>query len=243
MRNNYKENIIMEKGKIYMIPTTLGDSIIDSVIPKDVQQIIIGTKYFIVENIKTTRRFLKKVERGIDIDELQFFVLNKHTSSVELESFLNPALEGNNIGVISEAGCPGIADPGSEIISLAHSKNIKVVPLIGPSSILLALIASGMNGQNFCFNGYLPKERNLRIKKIKELERQAIIGITQIFMETPFRNNNLMEDLLKQCSPNTTLCLAADISLENEFIQSKKIIDWKKHAPDLNKRPCMFLIG
>ncbi len=243
MRNNYKENIIMEKGKIYMIPTTLGDSIIDSVIPKDVQQIIIGTKYFIVENIKTTRRFLKKVERGIDIDELQFFVLNKHTSSVELESFLNPALEGNNMGVISEAGCPGIADPGSDIVSIAHSKNIKVVPLIGPSSILLALIASGMNGQNFCFNGYLPKERNLRIKKIKELERQAIIGITQIFMETPFRNNNLMEDLLKQCSPNTTLCLAADISLENEFIQSKKIIDWKKHAPDLNKRPCMFLIG
>ena len=233
----------MEKGKIYMIPTTLGDSIIDSVIPKDVQQIIIGTKYFIVENIKTTRRFLKKVERGIDIDELQFFVLNKHTSSVELESFLNPALEGNNMGVISEAGCPGIADPGSDIVSIAHSKNIKVVPLIGPSSILLALIASGMNGQNFCFNGYLPKERNLRIKKIKELERQAIIGITQIFMETPFRNNNLMEDLLKQCSPNTTLCLAADISLENEFIQSKKIIDWKKHAPDLNKRPCMFLIG
>ena len=233
----------MEKGKIYMIPTTLGDSIIDSVIPKDVQQIIIGTKYFIVENIKTTRRFLKKVERGIDIDELQFFVLNKHTSSVELESFLNPALEGNNMGVISEAGCPGIADPGSDIVSIAHSKNIKVVPLIGPSSILLALIASGMNGQNFCFNGYLPKEKNLRIKKIKELERQAINGVTQIFMETPFRNNHLMEDLLKQCAPNTTLCLAADISLENEFIQSKKIIDWKKHAPNLSKRPCMFLIG
>ena len=233
----------MEKGKIYMIPTTLGDSTIDAVIPKDVQQIIIGTKYFIVENIKTTRRFLKKVERGIDIDELQFFVLNKHTSSVELESFLNPALEGSNMGVISEAGCPGIADPGSDIVSIAHSKNIKVVPLIGPSSILLALIASGMNGQNFCFNGYLPKEKNLRIKKIKELERQAINGVTQIFMETPFRNNHLMEDLLKQCAPNTTLCLDADISLENEFIQSKKIIDWKKHAPNLSKRPCMFLIG
>jgi len=233
----------MEKGQIYMIPTTLGDSTIDAVIPKDVQQIIIGTKYFIVENIKTTRRFLKKVERGIDIDELQFFVLNKHTSSVELESFLNPALEGSNMGVISEAGCPGIADPGSDIVSIAHSKNIKVVPLIGPSSILLALIASGMNGQNFCFNGYLPKDRNLRIKKIKELERQAISGVTQIFMETPFRNSHLMEDLLKQCSPNTTLCLAADISLENEFIQSKKIIDWKKHTPNLNKRPCMFLIG
>ncbi len=233
----------MEKGQIYMIPTTLGDSTIDAVIPKNVQQIIIGTKYFIVENIKTTRRFLKKVERGIDIDELQFFVLNKHTSSVELESFLNPALEGSNMGVISEAGCPGIADPGSDIVSIAHSKNIKVVPLIGPSSILLALIASGMNGQNFCFNGYLPKERNLRIKKIKELERQAISGVTQIFMETPFRNSHLMEDLLKQCSPNTKLCLAADISLENEFIQSKKIIDWKKHTPNLNKRPCMFLIG
>ena len=226
-----------------MIPTTLGDSTIDAVIPKDVQQIIIDTKYFIVENIKTTRRFLKKVEREIDIDELQFFVLNKYTSAIDLESFLNPALEGNDIGVISEAGCPGIADPGSDIVRLAHYKNIKVVPLIGPSSILLALIASGMNGQNFCFNGYLPKEKNLRIKKIKELERQAISGVTQIFMETPFRNNHLMEDLLKQCAPNTTLCLAADISLENEFIQSKKIIDWKKHAPNLSKRPCMFLIG
>jgi 16S rRNA (cytidine1402-2'-O)-methyltransferase len=233
----------MEKGQIYMIPTTLGDSTIDSVIPKNVQQIIIQTKYFIVENIKTTRRFLKKVEREIDIDELQFFVLNKHTSAIDIESFLNPALDGNNMGVISEAGCPGIADPGSDIVSLAHSKNIKVVPLIGPSSILLALIASGMNGQNFCFNGYLPKEKNLRIKEIKELERRAINGVTQIFMETPFRNNHLMEDLLKQCGPSTTLCIAADISLENEFIQSKKIADWKKHAPNLNKRPCMFLIG
>ena len=233
----------MEKGQIYMIPTTLGDSTIDAVIPKNVQQIIIQTKYFIVENIKTTRRFLKKVEREIDIDELQFFVLNKHTSAIDIESFLNPALEGNNMGVISEAGCPGIADPGSDIVSLAHSKNIKVVPLIGPSPILLALIASGMNGQNFCFNGYLPKEKSLRIREIKELERRAINGVTQIFMETPFRNNHLMEDLLKQCGPNTTLCIAADISLENEFIQSKKIIDWIKHAPNLNKRPCMFLIG
>ena len=226
-----------------MIPTTLGDSTIDAVIPKNVQQIIIETKYFIVENIKTTRRFLKKVEREIDIDELQFFVLNKHTSAIDIESFLNPVMEGNNMGVISEAGCPGIADPGSDIVSLAHSKNIKVVPLIGPSSILLALIASGMNGQNFCFNGYLPKEKSLRIKEIKELVRRAINGVTQIFMETPFRNNHLMEDLLRQCGSNTTLCIAADISLENEFIQSKKIIDWKKHAPNLNKRPCMFLIG
>ncbi len=233
----------MAKGKIYMIPTTLGDSTINSVIPKDVQQIIIDTKYFIVENIKTTRRFLKKVQREIDIDKLQFFVLNKHTSSIDLESFLNPALDGNNIGIISEAGCPGIADPGSEIVNIAHSKNFEVVPLIGPSSILLALIASGMNGQNFCFNGYLPKERNLRIKKIKELERQAISGFTQIFMETPFRNNHLIEDLLKQCAPNTKLCLAADISTENEFIQSKKISAWEKNIPNLNKRPCIFIIG
>jgi len=233
----------MEKGKVYMIPTTLGDSTINSVIPKDVQQIIIDTKFFIVENIKTTRRFLKRVEREIDINELEFFVLNKHTSPNELESFLNPALEGNNIGVISEAGCPGIADPGSDIVSIAHSKNIKVTPLVGPSSILLALIASGMNGQNFSFNGYLPKERNLRIRRIKEIERLAMQGVTQIFMETPFRNNHLIEDLLKQCSPNTTLCIAANISLENEFIKSKKISDWKNNTPDLNKKPCMFLIG
>jgi len=145
--------------------------------------------------------------------------------------------------VISEAGCPGIADPGSDIVSIAHSKNIKVTPLVGPSSILLALIASGMNGQNFSFNGYLPKERNLRIRRIKEIERLAMQGVTQIFMETPFRNNHLIEDLLKQCSPNTTLCIAANISLENEFIKSKKISDWKNNTPDLNKKPCMFLIG
>jgi len=233
----------MKTGKVYMIPTTLGESTINAVIPKDVQQIIIDTKYFIVENIKTTRRFLKRVEREIDIDELHFFVLNKHTSPNELESFLTPALEGNNIGVISEAGCPGIADPGSDIVSIAHLKNLQVVPLVGPSSILLALIASGMNGQNFCFNGYLPKERNLRVRKIKELERLASNGVTQIFMETPFRNNHLLEDLLKQCSPNTTLCIAANISLENEFIRSNKVNEWKKTIPDLNKKPCMFLIG
>lgn len=233
----------MEKGKIYMIPTTLGDSTINSVIPYDVQNIIIDTKHFIVENIKTARRFLKKVERSINIDELQFFVLNKHTSPTELDAFLIPALEGNNIGIISEAGCPGIADPGSDIVSIAHQKNIQVVPLVGPSSILMALIASGMNGQNFSFNGYLPKERNLRIKKIKEIERIAGNDITQIFMETPFRNNHLLEDLLKNCNPNSNLCIAVDISLETEFISTKKMAEWKKNIPNLNKRPCMFLIG
>ena len=233
----------MSKGSIYMIPTTLGDSSIDAVIPKDVQQIIIDTKYFIVENIKTTRRFLKRVEREINIDELHFSILNKHTSPSELDSFLTPALDGNNIGIISEAGCPGIADPGSDVVSIAHSKNLNVIPLVGPSSILLALIASGMNGQNFSFNGYLPKERNLRIRKIKELERLANSGFTQIFMETPFRNNHLLEDLLKQCSQETNLCIAANITVENEFIYTKKIGDWKRNIPNLNKRPCMFLLG
>lgn len=233
----------MKQGKIYMIPTTMGDSNIESVIPKDVCEIIITTKFFIVENIKTTRRYLKKVERSIDIDTLIFFTLNKHTSAQDISSFLEPALEGNNIGIISEAGCPGIADPGSEVVKIAHQKGIQVIPLVGPSSILMALISSGMNGQNFTFNGYLPKERHERIQKIKELEKLASHGKTQIFMETPFRNNHLLEDLLQNCTPSTNLCIACDISLATEHIKTQTIDVWKKNPPNLHKKPTMFLVG
>lgn len=226
-----------------MIPTTLGDSSINSVIPLGVVDKIKETKFFIVENIKTARRFLKKVERTIDIDELEFFTLNKHTSPHDLDSFLRPAIDGHDIGIISEAGCPGIADPGSDIVSLAHLKNIDVVPLVGPSSILLALIASGMNGQNFSFNGYLPKDRKERIHKLRDLEKKATRGHTQIFMETPFRNNHLLEDILKNCSPNTRLCVATNITLDSESIKTKSIKDWSRNAPDLSKKPTIFLFG
>lgn len=233
----------MEKGKILMLPMTLGDSSIDSVIPKEVQEIIKGLKFFIVENIKTTRRYLKKIDRSINIDELTFFELNKHTDKTLIDEYLKPALNGSDIGMISEAGCPGIADPGSEIASIAHFKGIRVQPLVGPSSILMALISSGMNGQEFSFNGYLPFDKSDRNKKISNIDRLAQQNFTQLFMETPFRNNSLLEEVLKQCNGNLKLCIAADISLETEMIQTKTITDWKKSVPNLKKRPVMFVLG
>ena len=233
----------MQKGKIYMLPMTLGDSSIDLVIPKEVQKKLLSIKVFVVENIKTTRRYLKKIDKAVDINELTFFELNKHTKETELEHFLTPALEGEDIGVISEAGCPGIADPGSEIVKRAHQKNIQVVPLVGPSSILMALIASGMNGQQFTFNGYLPFDKKERIKKLKDMERLAQRNHTQLFMETPFRNDSLLQDVLQHCSGNLKLCIATDISLETEFIVTKPLKEWKKNLPNLKKRPTIFVLG
>lgn len=226
-----------------MLPMTLGDTSIDSVIPQEVQQIIKGLKFFIVENIKTTRRYLKKIDKSINIDELTFFELNKHTELQHISEYINPALNGNNIGMISEAGCPGIADPGSEIARLAHLKTIEVKPLVGPSSILMALISSGMNGQEFSFNGYLPFDKSKRGKKIKDLERLAQRNFTQLFMETPFRNDSLLDEVLKNCNGGLKLCIAADISLDTEFIQTKSIAEWKKNIPNLKKRPTMFVLG
>ncbi|MCT4580298.1 MAG: SAM-dependent methyltransferase [Flavobacteriales bacterium] len=231
------------KGTVYMLPMTLGDSSIESVIPQEVQERIKTLKYFIVENIKTTRRYLKKIDQSIDIDELTFFELNKHTDHSEIADFIVPALNGNDIGMISEAGCPGIADPGSEIARIAHLKGIVVKPLVGPSSILMALISSGMNGQEFSFNGYLPFDKSKRSKKIKDLERLAQRNFTQLFMETPFRNNALLEEVLKNCNGGLKLCIAADISLETEFIKTKTIAEWKKNIPNLKKRPVMFVLG
>lgn len=233
----------MENGKVYIIPTTLGETNINNVIPIEVQQFIKKIKYFIVENIKTTRRYLKKIDKSINIDELTFFELNKHTDKRYIINFLEPTKKGNNIGVISEAGCPCIADPGSEIIKLAHQNNITVKPLVGPSSILLALISSGMNGQEFKFNGYLPFDKINKNKKIKEIEKLARKNITQIFMETPFRNDALLSDVLKQLSPDLKLCIATDISLETETIKTNTISNWKKNIPKLKKRPTIFVLG
>lgn len=230
-------------GTLYLFPMTLGDSSISSVIPKEVQQIIINTKYFIVENIRTTRRYLKKIDPNINIDKLTFFTLNKHTKPEEIHSYLNPIKEGNNIGIISEAGCPGIADPGSNVVALAHSQNIPVKPLVGPSSILLALIASGFNGQQFIFHGYLPKDKNQLKKKLIEIDKEASKGITQIFMETPFRNNQIVDDILTNCNPLSKLTIACDITLPTEFIQTKNLKNWKKNKPDINKRPAIFVMG
>ncbi|NOZ35719.1 MAG: SAM-dependent methyltransferase [Chlorobi bacterium] len=232
-----------KKGKIYLIPTTLGDSEISSVIPSNVVDVIENLNYFIVENIRTARRYIRKVSATKNIDKITFFELNKHTDISEISTYLNPCSQGNSIGIISEAGNPGIADPGAVVVKSAHQQNIEVVPLVGPSSILLALISSGMNGQNFAFNGYLPIKDNERIKKIQELERKSKSeNQSQIFMETPFRNTKMLDAVLKTCRNNTLFCVAADITLSSEYIKTKTISEWKKQKPQINKRPTVFVL-
>lgn len=231
-------------AKLFLVPNVLSEGDWRSVLPAGIQQVVSATRYFIVEDVRTARRFLKQVNREIDIDSLTFFELNKYTRAADLPSFLKPAEEGNDIAVISEAGCPGIADPGADVVKIAHQKGIKVVPLVGPSSILLALMASGLNGQNFAFNGYLPVKPNDRVKAIQTLERKIKSeNQTQIFIETPYRNNQLVSDLIKFCSPATQLCIAADLTGENEFVVTKTIQQWKSGIPELHKIPVIFLIG
>jgi 16S rRNA (cytidine1402-2'-O)-methyltransferase len=231
------------KGKIFLIPTTLGST--DSLIglPPEIQTSVQSLSCFIVENIRTARRFIKKLVPDKIIDEITFFELNQHSNPVDYSEYISPALSGTDIGIISEAGNPGIADPGAEIVKLAHQNDIQVIPLVGPSSILLALISSGLNGQNFAFNGYLPVERSERIKKIQSLEnRSKSEQQSQIFMETPYRNMKILEDILNACKHSTLLCIAADITLPSEFIKTKSIADWKKKIPQIDKRPCIFII-
>jgi 16S rRNA (cytidine1402-2'-O)-methyltransferase len=234
-----------EKGILYLIPTTLGDTAETAdVIPVKVNQVINTIDEYIVENEKSARHYLKKAGLVKPLQEIILHTLNQHTEPVAISTYLNSIKLGKNMGVISEAGCPGIADPGAEVVRLAHANNIKVVPLVGPSSILLALMASGFNGQSFTFNGYLPKERSERIKKIKELERISIQkNQTQLFIETPYRNMHLMEDILVSCESKTRLCIACDITLPTEFIKTKSIAEWKKQIPEINKRPTIFLIN
>ncbi len=231
-------------GKLFLIPVTLGDSAISSVIPSDHQGTITGIKHFIVENVRTARRFLKKVDRNIDIDSLQFYELNKHTDKNQISGYLNPIKAGEHVGLMSEAGCPGVADPGADVVRIAHQQNIEVVPLVGPSSILLAMMASGMNGQNFAFNGYLPIKKGEKQKEIKRLESRVYSeNQSQVFIEAPYRNIALLEDFLSTCNSQTLLCIACDITLETEFIQTKTIATWKKKLPDIQKRPTIFILG
>lgn len=231
----------MSKGKLYLLPITMGEYNMETTIPVGVQQIMDEVEVFIVENIKTTRRYLRKVNPTYPIDDKEFFVIDKRTSHKELSEFMTKH-QDTVVGVMSEAGCPGIADPGADVVEIAHELNMKVTPLVGPSSILLALIGSGKNGQNFTFNGYLPKERGERIKTLKNLERLSRNGETQIFMETPFRNNHLIEDILVHCENGMKLCIASNITLENEMIKTKTISDWKKQTPDFHKDFCIFVL-
>ncbi|MBO7418333.1 MAG: SAM-dependent methyltransferase [Bacteroidaceae bacterium] len=231
------------KAALYLIPVLLGDTTLERVLPAYNKEVVLGIRHFIVEDIRSARRFLKKVDESINIDELQFYPLNKFTSPQDVSGYLKPLEEGNAMGVISEAGCPAVADPGADVVAIAQRKNLPVVPLIGPSSIILSVMASGFNGQSFAFNGYLPIDPTERIRKLKALEQRAIAEHqTQIFIETPYRNNKMVEDIIKCCRPQTRLCIAANITCENEYIKTKTLKDWKGHVPELGKKPCIFLI-
>ena len=234
----------MAKGKLYLIPVTLGSEDWRHVIPEEVAKITTELRYFAVEDVKSARRYLRKLDREFPIDDSTFFILNKKTQPEELYAMMKPLKDGQSIGVMSEAGCPGVADPGSNLVALAHEKGFFVAPLTGPSSILLSLIGSGFNGQQFAFHGYLPKERRDRIRMLKDFEREARIqGSTQLFMDTPFRNMNVLEDLLNELQDDTLLCIACDLTLPSERIQTMSVSKWREHAFDLSKRPTMFLIG
>ena len=231
------------KTALYLIPVLLGDTSTDRVLPTYNHQVILGIRHFIVEDVRSARRFLKLVDKDINIDELQFYPLNKHTSPQDISGYLKPLEEGNPMGVISEAGCPAVADPGADVVAIAQRKNLPVVPLIGPSSIILSVMASGFNGQSFAFNGYLPIEPSERAKKLKSLEQRAATEHqTQIFIETPYRNNKMVEDILKSCRPQTRLCIAANITCDNEYIKTKSLKEWKGNVPDLSRIPCIFLL-
>ena len=229
-------------GTLYLIPTTMSETGISRVIPQYNVAIIKQLKHFIVEEIKTARRFIKACDVPTAIDDMTFFELNEHTQLDSIDHMLEPLLHGFDMGVISEAGCPAIADPGADIVALAHRKNITVVPLVGPSSILLALMASGMNGQNFTFVGYLPlkDERKKALKQLEQISKQK--KQTQIFIEAPYRNQKFLEEILQVCLPETKLCIAMNITGSDEFIVTKTIRDWKKSCPDINKKPTIFLL-
>ncbi|RAV29980.1 SAM-dependent methyltransferase [Sinomicrobium soli] len=230
-------------GTLFLIPVTLGEQPPLEVLPLSVKRVIGETDHYIVENQKSARRFIKKICPDKVQADLHLYPLNKRTDPGELPGFLQPCLEGRNMGVISEAGCPGIADPGADVVALAHRKGIRVEPLVGPSSILLALMASGMNGQSFAFNGYLPIDKGQRKQEIRKLEkRSAELNQSQIFIETPYRNNQMLADLASTLQDNTLVCVACDITLPTQYIRTQKALHWKKNREDLHKRPCIFII-
>ena len=230
------------KGKIYLIPVTLGGDDFLKVIPEKVISITRSLRFFIVEDIRSARRYLRMIDKTFPIDDSRFYLLNEHTGDMDIESFLEPVMKGYDIGLMSEAGLPAIADPGARINSLAHRKNVTVVPLSGPSSIIMALISSGLNGQNFTFNGYLPVKPIERSARLRELEKQAGLGYTQIFMETPYRSQKMLEAIVETCGNNTKLCIAADLTLSTESISTKTISEWKNKLPAINNRLVVFVL-
>ncbi|MDO4190235.1 MAG: SAM-dependent methyltransferase [Bacteroidales bacterium] len=232
-------------AKLFLIPTVLSDAPLNNVLPSGNTDIIKQLRYFIVENIRTARRFLKQVDKTINIDELTFFELNQHTPATEVEKLLQPLLNQNHdMGIISEAGCPAVADPGADVVAIAQRHHVTIVPLVGPSSILLSVMGSGFNGQSFAFNGYLPIEHTERQKRLKTLERRAYTeDQTQIFIETPYRNLQLFQEMCTTLQPNTRLCIACNLTAESQSIVTRTIAQWRQQTPEtIHKIPTIFLI-
>lgn len=228
---------------LYLLPVTLGDTPTENVLPVYNREVADGIRHFIVEDVRSARRFLKKQNRDADIDSLTFYTLDKHTRPEEVSDYLKPLEAGEPMGVISEAGCPAVADPGADVVAIAQKKNLHVVPLVGPSSIILSVMASGFNGQSFAFNGYLPIDPQARASRLRQLEQRAYAeGQTQLFIETPYRNNRLVEDILHTCRPATRLCIAANLTCEGEYVRTHTLKEWTGRVPDLSKIPCIFLI-
>ena len=231
------------EAALYLIPVTLGDTPIKSVLPEYNSEVIAGIRHFIVEDIRSARRFLRKVDPQFDIDGSQFYELNKHTAPEVVAGYLKPLQSGMPMGVISEAGCPAVADPGADVVAIAQRKGMKVVPLVGPSSIILSVMASGFNGQSFAFNGYLPIKPDDRAKKLRQLEQRIYNeDQTQLFIETPYRNGKMIEDILATCRPQTKLCIAANLTCEDEYVHTRTVKEWRGKVPDLSKIPCIFLL-
>jgi 16S rRNA (cytidine1402-2'-O)-methyltransferase len=234
----------MKLGTLYLIPVTLGADNINQVLPPEVIKIAQNLENFVVESEKSARHFLSTIKTTKPVRELTLNLLNEHTLDKDVAALLAPLLAGKDVGLMSDAGCPGIADPGAKLVALAHQKNIKVVPFVGPSSILLSLMASGLNGQQFAFLGYLPVDKTVRNTRLKEIEKRSQTHKeTQIFIETPYRNQHTLEAILASCNANTRLCVASQVSLPDELIVTKRISEWKQNAlPDLNKKPTVFLL-
>ncbi|MBR6141649.1 MAG: SAM-dependent methyltransferase [Bacteroidaceae bacterium] len=233
------------KSALYLIPVTLGETPIEQVLPAYNHEVIMGIRHFIVEDIRSARRFLRKTDREFPIDDCTFYEMGKHADEKLFSQNLQPLREGKPVGVISEAGCPAVADPGADIVAIAQREGLRVVPLVGPNSMIMAVMSSGLGGQSFAFNGYLPVDPADRAKRLKALETRAWTeGQTQLFIETPYRNQKMFQALLSALRPQTRLCIAAGITTKDEYIRTLRISEWKNtQLPDLSKMPAIFLIN
>lgn len=236
--------LFMSKGKLYLIPVPLGQTPVDTALPQPVRDCARQLKHFVAENAKSARAFLKSLPSDTPLQQIEIRELNEHTSPSVLNELLEPLLAGMDVGLISEAGCPAVADPGASLVALAHSERIQVLPMVGPSSILLALMGSGLSGQNFAFHGYLPAKNEPRKKRLRELENDSRQEKrTQIFIETPYRNKQLLETMINTCAPNTKICVATDLTLASESIMTHTTAGWRRHGlPSIDRQPTVFLL-